>query len=376
MRFDALKIVQPSGREVYAFAATAEQILRVTTVPRIGRDYLQELVGYQRAEVSGHIAEIRRYLDTERAILANPIVVAFDDSVSFVSQSRTALGEFGHLDVPESTNGGPPPGAVVDGQQRLAALSSCRESRFTFYVTGFVAPNTAEQRKQFVLVNRAKPLPRGLVYELVTGIEDDLPPALARDRMACVITTRLNVERTSSLYHKIKTVTWPHGLIKDNSIRRMLSNSLTDGALFHLAEAKRNGNYPVAEMTEFVSTYWAGVARAFPEAFNLPPNRSRLTHGVGIAAMGFVMEQLATRFQEEDWNPATLAEVLSGLSPCCAWTSGVWPLGAGKERPWNEFQNIDRDIRALTTHLRRALDAILYEGEPRREPAGAREATQ
>ena len=45
---------------------------------------------------------------------------------------------------------------------------------------GFIAKDEAEQRSQFILVNNTKPLPKGLIHELLPDSTGHLPPAYAR----------------------------------------------------------------------------------------------------------------------------------------------------------------------------------------------------
>jgi len=357
MRFDALRITQPSGRHVFAFAATAEVLLQIAEVPRIGRDDAQQLVGYQRPEVASHIAEIRRYLDSPEAVLPNTIVLAFDERVRFMPRAaQSATSEYGELHVPLPAETQKRPGFVVDGQQRLAALANCERPNFPVFVTALIAPDAAEQRKQFVLVNRTKPLPQGLVFELLPEVEGHLPQVLARQRLASILTARLNISHDSSLRGQIKTPTCPQGILKDNSVRRMLLNSLSDGALFELARGRASEGHARTAMVHLVSTFWEGVRRAFGEAATLPPRRSRLTHGVGVIALGYVMDRLYLQRLEPDcWQPDAIEAALAPLAPYCAWTDGRWPFPDGADRPWNELQNTDRDIRLLTGHFRRLM---------------------
>lgn len=357
MEFAALRIRQPSGREVFAFSAHAEDLLAVATVPRIRRNSKLTLEGYQRPEVAGHIAEIRRYLESDDAVLANAIVVAFDTSVRFELVASTPAGDFGTLIVDTPSEGEQPPGFVVDGQQRLAAISSCSHERFPVFVTALIAADEAEQRKQFVLVNRTKPLPQGLIFELLPEIDGVLPTPLARQHLAATLTTLLNLDPESSLFGLVNTPTTPSGIIKDNSLRRLLTNSLTDGALLGILYdepdlAKRNH-----AMVDMVSTFWSGVSTVFPDATALPPTKSRLTHGVGMAALGFVMDVMYLRRGAADWTASYVQERLEPLKSHCAWTSGEWPLETGVRR-WNDLQNIDRDIRALTGHFRKLVSHV------------------
>ena len=355
LTFPAMRIIQPSGREVFSFATTAEELLQIVDVPHIGRGENGQLLGYQRPEVAGHIAEIRRYLESENAVLPNTIVVAFDDRVCFKPDTNTiGPAQPGTLQIFGFGKGERRPGFVVDGQQRLAAIASCSHNTFPFFVTAMVAPSVAEQRKQFVLVNRTKPLPAGMIFELLPEIEGHLPQYLRRQQVAAMVTARLNLEPGSSLQYKIKTPTWPTGSIKDNSIRRTVLNSMNDGALVQLNSPHANDT--THHMTEFVSIFWAGVQTTFQEAWSLPPKASRLTHGVGIVALGYVMDYFYTRHHDEPWTQENVAQWLQPLVPHCAWTCGHWRFGPDDERPWNALQNIDRDVRHLSNFFHRILE--------------------
>lgn len=359
LHFDALRITQPSGRYVYAFAATAEVILQIAEIQRISRDEADELVGYQRPEVMSHIVEIRRYIEGSDAVLPNTIVIAFDDSVQFTpydSARKNGPGEFGTLDVPENTKDVSRPGFIVDGQQRLAAMVSCAHSNFPIFVTAMIAPDIREQRKQFVLVNRTKPLPKGMIFELLPEIDGVLPYHLAKQQLAASITTQLNLKPYSFLYRKIKTPTCPQGRIKDNSIRRLVLNSLSDGILYTVSQEGMKQAEFVERAIQIVSTFWEGVTLTFGHACDLPPTQSRLTHGVGIAAMGYVMDHIySTQLNHSNCTADTITNALEPLKKICAWTEGFWDFGDRGIRPWNDLQNIGRDIRLLTNYLLRGL---------------------
>ncbi len=362
--FDALRITQPSGRHVFSFATTAADLLEIADIPRIRRGTNKALEGYQRPEVVSHIAEIRHYLESSDAILPNTIVVAFTDAVEFERLGdQGGLSHYGRLRVPLPQEGDTKPGFIVDGQQRLAAASSCKHADFPLFVTAFLSPDPADQRKQFVLVNRTKPLPQGMVFELLAEIKGHLPKQLSKQRLAASLTTRLNFA-PGVLQGMIKTPTVPEGVIKDNSMRRAVANSLSDGALFQLAHsAPHDGRGWIDEnemhtaMQQLVATYWEGVALAFPQAWKLPPKSSRLTHGVGVVALGYVMDHLhARKLKGDDWNPASIATELKALEPHCAWTGGAWKFSAEDVRGWNVLQNTDRDVRLLTTYLCRLVE--------------------
>src|SRR5207248_6721908 len=109
------------------------------------------------------------------------------------------------------------PGWIVDGQQRTAAIRQARVTSFPMCVTAFITESDVEQRTQFILVNSTKPLPKGLIYELLPSTEGTLPRQLRSRRFPARLLERLNHDPDSPVWHKISTPTMPEGVIKDNS---------------------------------------------------------------------------------------------------------------------------------------------------------------
>ena len=139
-----------------------------------------EIRGYQRPEVLSHIASIRRYLESDEPMIPNALVIAFDKRVTFEPDGPDGK----HGDVCPGTLVIPidpdcadedKPGWVVDGQQRCAAIREARIKSFPICVTAFITDSDAEQRSQFILVNSTKPLPKGLIHELLA--DHDRHPA-------------------------------------------------------------------------------------------------------------------------------------------------------------------------------------------------------
>ena len=123
---------------------------------------------------------------------------------------------------------------MADAQpaERAAAMRDARVDTFPVCVVGFVTDGLEEQRQQFILVNATKPLPKGLIYELLPSTEGKLPVALQKRRHPAELVERLNFDEDSPLKGMIRTPTNGRGLIADNSMLQMLSNSLTDGILY------------------------------------------------------------------------------------------------------------------------------------------------
>jgi DGQHR domain-containing protein len=354
LRLPALEVRQGRDRVLYSFAVDGKRLPSFAAVSRLKRSDDQQVVGYQRPEVLAHVAEIRSYLESDNPLLPNAIVVAFDPVVRFEPSDGEGAGGIrsGTLVVPLPD--GPAarkPAWVVDGQQRLAAIREAHVGRFPVCVVGFVAASDREQREQFILVNNTKPLPKGLVYELLPATDAHLPAMLGRRRFPTLLLDRLNLDSDSPLCGLVRTPTRPGGLIKDNSLLKMLENSLSDGALYRFRD-RDGGADDVEGMLRLVKSFWAAVAEVFPTAWRQPPRRSRLMHGAGVIALGFVMDAAADRHRGVGTpSREQFRADLEPLREACRWTDGYWDFGPGMQRRWNELQNTPRDIQLLANYL-------------------------
>jgi DGQHR domain-containing protein len=356
LRLPALEVRQGRNRVLYSFAVDGKLLPEFTTISRLARAQ-HKIQGYQRPEVLSHIAEIRAYLETKNAMVPNAIVVAFDKRVRFEALRNgppvQPYSRLGTLSIPitEGEDDAAKPGWIVDGQQRAAAVREAAVSRFPICVVGFVAATATEQREQFILVNSTKPLPKGLVYELLPMTDARLPTLLQRRRFPTVLLDRLNMDADSPLRGLIRTPTVITGLIKDNSLIKMLENSLSDGLLFRFRGDNGEGGDTEAMLAP-VKRFWAAVAEVFKPAWGLPPRRSRLMHGAGVISLGFVMDAIADRHRRS--GPPTKDQYradLLALKEVCCWTDGHWEFGPGIVRKWNEIQNTPRDIQMLANYL-------------------------
>ena len=259
----------------------------------------------------------------------------------------------GYLTIPLVDQSGDPlkVGWIVDGQQRAAAIREAKVQSFPVFVTGFVVDSEEEQREQFILVNSPKPLPRDLIYELLPGTVSRLPSLLQRRRFSASLLARLNHDEDSPLRELIRTPTNPKGVIKDNSILRMIEHSLSDGALYVY---RRSGTEQTDTegMLVLLKAFWKATSKVFPDAWGLSPRVSRLMHGAGIIGMGLVMDAIADEYEQgEEISYETFRAKLISLREDCHWTAGYWIFSDGRERKWNEVQNTPKDVQMLAMHL-------------------------
>ncbi|MEA2601069.1 MAG: hypothetical protein QOF89_2061 [Acidobacteriota bacterium] len=355
-RLPAIEVQQGAGQKLYAFAVDGKQVPSFATVSRIRRPN-GVLEGYQRPEVLSHIAEIKRYIESAAPMIPNAIVIAFDSQVRFIpdvpDDTHPSFTRPGTLVIPlvPGTSAEEKPGFIVDGQQRLAAIREARVESFPICITAFITDDLRRQTEQFILVNSTKPLPKGLIYELLPATDAALPSLLQRRRFPAYLLDRLNRDAESPMRDKIQTPTNPEGHIKDNSVLRMLENSLTDGALYRF-RGTEDTESDTENMLGTLRAFWGAVADIFHDAWGLPPRRSRLMHGAGIVSMGFVMDAIAERNRNASALSAEqFAKDLRPLRDACRWTDGYWDFGPGQKRKWNEIQNTSKDVQLLSNYL-------------------------
>jgi DGQHR domain-containing protein len=341
--FSAIRAEQSPNHTVFSFAASATQVFEMARIERAGRSEAGVLNGFQRPQIAAHIHEIRDYLEREDAVLPNSVVVAFTDRVKIYPFKENVVSI--EIDIEDG-----PPGMIVDGQQRLSALAPLTEKSFQVFVSGILCQNEEELRRQFILINSTRPLPKELIYELLPGISE-LPERMSSRSMASALTQRLNFDRSSSLYRHIHLHTNPAGKIASNAIQRVIMMSRSHGALRILSQSPDGDE----KCFQLMSDFYRVVQAVFKKDWDgLSPKTSRLVHSVGIISMGRVMEVAFQIGQARSFGD--FCGVLDAIADQTHWTQGKWTIGntdSARERAWNEFQSTHPDIQMLSDHLDR-----------------------
>ena len=359
-----LRVQQTAGCPLYLFSLTAREILQIADISRVSRDQSGDLIGYQRPEVRRHIEEIIEYLDGDHVIFPNPIIIALPSTVRFTCSRGPNVGDGsavgGMLEIPLPANGDPKPGWIVDGQQRALALAKARRQDLPVPVNAFVADSIDVQRDQFLRINNTKPLPRGLVTELLPTISSPLPPRLALRQTPAALCDLLNRSEASPFHGLIRRSSAggdpaKRAVVSDTSVVNMLQESLTSpsGCLFPFRNMT-SGETDFIGLWQLLLLYWTAVKDTFPAAWGKPPTHSRLMHGAGIRAMGRLMDRVMAAVDPghddagHDDAAAQVREELALVAPHCHWTSGTWD---GMDLRWDEVQNVPRHINELSSHI-------------------------
>lgn len=358
-----LKVLQNEGTPLYLFALAAEEVDLIASVARIGRSEAGKLIGYQRPEKKKHVKQIQDYLDSADVLFPNGLILALPPEVRFKSSrgptTSDGLVVAGTLEIPLSQGeDGPRPAWIVDGQQRSLALSRTKNRRLPVPIAGFVADNLEIQREQFLRVNTVQPLPVNLVTELLPEITRVPSGRMPTRKLPSALVDMLNRDPLSPFAGIIKRASTTDeakkaAIVTDTGLVEALKESLESpsGVLFPYRNIA-TGTTDTEGIRDVLITYWTAVRNTFPEAWGLPPTKSRLMGGVGIRAMGRLMERVMAHVDVD--SPTAIHDAereLSIIAGNCFWTKGVWPeLGL----PWDELQNTPRHISALSNYLARA----------------------
>lgn len=356
----ALKVLQSKDTPLYLFTLAAEEVDLVADVARIGRDEAGKLIGYQRPEKQKHVKQIQEYLDSEDPLFPNGLILALPPEVKFRSSrgptTTDGLAVAGTLEIPLAPNGeGPRPAWIVDGQQRSLALSRTKNRRLPVPVAGFVASSLELQREQFLRVNTVQPLPTGLVTELLPEISRVPSSRMATRQLPSALVDMLNQDAESPFHGIIRRASTPTEdkkatVVTDNSLVEAIRESVESpsGVLFPYRNIA-SGTTDTEGIRRVLLAYWGAVYDTFPEAWGASPTASRLMHGVGIRAMGRLMDRVMTHVRDDDPRARERAAAeLALIAPKCRWTDGTWEdLGVA----WNDLQNTPRHISALSNYL-------------------------
>jgi DGQHR domain-containing protein len=344
--------------DVYSFFLPGGEVTRIAGISRIERDKDDTLRGFQRKEIRTHVRSIIQYLNQGKVLFPNAITLAFTSDVKF-KQSRgptpatlTDVAQAGLLRIPVRETG-PRVGWIVDGQQRSLALANSTNEKLPVPVVAFVSDDLQVQREQFILMNKARPLPSRLINELLPETGSVLlPRELASRKVPSEICGLLNRDPKSPFHGLIKRLSDTErgsAVITDTAIIKMIRNSINSplGALSPF-KAAGDESLDLNAMYGTLVTFWKAVREVFPTAWGLPPTKSRLMHSAGIEAMGILMDRMLARHAGKSDESHAIKVDLQKIARHCCWTDGTWET-MGLE--WNEVQNTPKHIRTLADTL-------------------------
>jgi len=355
IRIRALRTFQGEN-PVYSFFIDGHDIFKIADIQRIGRSESGDLKGFQRKTIQNHIAGIVEYLNQSDVLFPNAIILALDPIVEF-KQSRGPVpngvlqtADPGVLELPILPEGSRV-AWIVDGQQRSTALSKSHNVNIKVPVIGFHCKDGDTRRQQFILVNKAKPLPRRLIDELLPEIDAPMPTDLSPRRIPSELVNALATLEDSPFLGLIRRPSDPdgkRGIVIDTALLKVAENSLKNYGALALYKSSGKGISDINGMYLVMRAFWGAVRETFPEAWGMPPTESRLMHSAGIQAMGVLMDRIVPRISRDKHFQSNIQKALGKIKHECAWTEGEW---SGLGMQWNEIQSVPKHIRMLAEHL-------------------------
>jgi len=365
----AVKTRQGESVEVYAFFLYGSDVARIADISRIVREE-GELKGFQRKEIRSHVNSIIEFLDSGPVLFPNAIILALSPEIEFTNsrgsrpEGMVDVADTGNLSIPIRPDG-VRVAWIVDGQQRSLALARAKNSRIPVPVIGFVSADLEVHREQFILVNKAKPLPTRLINELLPEVSAVLPRDLAARKLPSELCNLLNKDPRSPFHKLIRresNTAEDAGFISDTALVEAIKQNLKPpmGALSPYRSGAGLPGPDAAGMYRALVVYWSAVRDTFPEAWGKSPSESRLMHSTGIRVVAALMDPIMLRADSSTTPEAEIRDSLARIAPHCCWTEGVWE-GLGWR--WNEVQSTSQHISHLRDHLIR-LDRDLSRPSP------------
>lgn len=361
----ALKTKQGSATEVFSFFIPGADIMRIADITRLVRGHNDALKGFQRREIKNHVRSIVEFLNQGSVLFPNAIILALSPEVTFKASRGPTPGDVvksvhaGTLSIPVREEGARV-AWIVDGQQRSIALATAKNQRLLVPVVGFVSDDVTTQREQFILVNKARPLPTRLINELLPETSGVVfPRELAARRIPSELCNLLNRDRNSPFFRLIKRLSDTDNkaaVITDTAVIKMIRHSMNNplGALAPFKSGANDDSADIPGMYGTLCMFWSAVKDVFSSAWALSPSQSRLMHSAGIEAMGVLMDKMLARHGGKRDESKAIRKDLERIAPQCHWTEGTWDR---LNVDWNEIQNTSRHIRDLADALVR-----LYSG--------------
>ena len=264
----ALQTQQGEGLDVYAFFMHGADITRIADISRVERSDSDLLKGFQRPEIRNHVNSIVEYLNQKNVIFPNAIILAMSPEIKFAASrgpkpdGLSDISQSGKLTIPVR-NEGERIAWIVDGHT-LSPLAQAKNQQLPVPVVAFISDELEVQREQFILVNKARPLPTRLINELLPETRSMLlPRELSSRRVPSELCKLLNRDPQSPFFKIIKRLSEKgsaEAVITDTAVITMIRNSINN-PLGALAQYQASGTESADVAGMITSCSPSGVPR-------------------------------------------------------------------------------------------------------------------
>ena len=223
---------------------------------------------------------------------------------------------------------------------------------FPICVVAFITDDDQEQREQFILVNSTKPLPKGLIYELLPSTTGEAPLAPTRTAVSRPpprpAEPRRRVAAPRADPHADRRHRPHQGQLGPQDAREQperrcavsLPRRRREYAGGHRLHAPRAPRLLAGDLSGLPRRL-GHLAAPLPAHARGRHREHRLRDGRDRGPLPQVGIPDVEQFRKD----------LEPLRDVCRWTDGYWDFGPGIQRKWNEIQNTPRDIQILANYL-------------------------
>jgi len=197
---------------LYLFSAKASFLKDIAHIIPRSRENRFAL---QRTLDSKRLKEIACYLMEKESLIANNIILNFDNSVSFNQIKVDGVSKAGYLDIPE----GKPSAYILDGQHRLMGFQYCENIDFDLACVAFLNLEQNKAADVFTMINTTqKPLNKSLLLD----IRHYIGKTENKEKTATEVAMYLNSNKNSILFEKIRLSRKEKGVISLDAIVRLV----------------------------------------------------------------------------------------------------------------------------------------------------------
>lgn len=197
---------------LYLFSAKAsflKEIAHIIPRSRENRFALQRTLDNKR------LKKIACYLMEKESLIANNIILNFDNSVTFEEIKINGIGKAGYLEISENS----PCAYILDGQHRLMGFKYCENIDFDLACVAFLNLEQDKAADVFTMINTTqKPLNKSLLLD----IRHYIGKTENKEKIATNIAMYLNKNKESLLFEKIKLSRKEKGIISLDSMVKLI----------------------------------------------------------------------------------------------------------------------------------------------------------
>jgi DGQHR domain-containing protein len=215
---------------LYLFSAKASFLRKISHITPRSRENRFAL---QRTLDNKRLKEIAVYLNQKESLIANNIILNFDDSVLFEKIKINGVDNAGYLNIPENS----PCAYILDGQHRLMGFKYCHNIDFDLACVAFLNLEQNKAADVFTMINTTqKPLNKSLLLD----IRHYIGKTESKEKEGTEIALYLSENKKSILFEKVRLSNKEKGVISLDALVKLIIPFIDFGGVLERKENAKN----------------------------------------------------------------------------------------------------------------------------------------